>query len=73
MGILEGIEANHPRNIFSCCNELLEKWHDQDVDGSWEKMIAIIDSPAVAGLKTTNTTLAVLPQNISGQELITLE
>jgi len=46
-GNLKAIEAEHPTNIRWCCNQMLEKWLEIDSTASWEKLLEVIDSPAV--------------------------
>ena len=36
--ILQEIEANYPGNLFRCCNIMLEKWLDADIDATWDKI-----------------------------------
>ena len=65
-GVLVGIERNFPNNVSWCCNELLEKWLERDTKASWEKIIQVIDSPAVTSLATTSFAAVVSPQVIPG-------
>ena len=55
-GILDTIEATFPTNIPWCCNKFLETWLERDTEASWKKLIDIINSPAMATLRTPNTT-----------------
>ena len=61
-GILDGIEGANPTNLFWCCNKLLKTWLERDIDVSWKKIIEVINSPAVASLKTANATAVVESQ-----------
>ena len=67
-GILDSIEASYPTNVLWCCNKFLETWHETDTDASWKKIIEAINCPAVAALRTVNTTSL---QVISGNHLST--
>ena len=46
-GELKSIEAGYPTNVKWCCNQMLEKWLENDATASWEKLFAAIKSPAV--------------------------
>ena len=47
-GKLKAIEAGYPTNVKWCCNQMLEKWLEVDPSASWEKIISVIESPAVS-------------------------
>ena len=47
-GELKAIEAGYPTNVKWCCNQVLKKWLEIDVNASWEKLFIIIESPAVS-------------------------
>ena len=47
-GELKAIEAGYPTNVKWCCNQMLEKWLEIDSTASWEKLFAVIESPAVS-------------------------
>ena len=36
--ILQKIEASYPGDSFHCCNMMLEKWLDADIDATWDKI-----------------------------------
>ena len=61
-GTLDAIEGAYPTNMPWCCNKLLETWLDIDTNASWKKIIQVINTSAVAALKTGNTTFAANPQ-----------
>ena len=47
-GELKAIEAGYPTNVKWCCNQMLEKWLEVDQTASWEKLLTVIESPAVS-------------------------
>ena len=47
-GELRAIEAGYPTSVKWCCNQMLEKWLEKDITASWEKLLTIIESPAVS-------------------------
>ena len=47
-GELKAIEAGYPTNVKWCCNQMLEKWLEVDPTASWEKLLTVIESPAVS-------------------------
>lgn len=47
-GELNAIEAGFPTNIKWCCDKMLEKWLEVDSTASWEKVFAVIESPAIS-------------------------
>ena len=47
-GELKAIEAAYPTNVKWCCNQMLEKWLEIDATASWEKLLTVIESPAVS-------------------------
>ena len=57
MGILLGlswislniIEHDNPHDARRCCNTMLEKWLKEDTTASWEKLLTVINSPAMSG------------------------
>ena len=59
LGIAKGemkiIEAAYPINVKWCCNQMLEKWLEQDTTASWKKLLDIIESPAVSCEKMIET------------------
>ena len=63
LGIAQGnlnvIEHTFPTNFPWCCNKLMETWLERDTNASWEKIIQVINSPAVTTLTTANTTAAI--------------
>ena len=42
------IKANNPSDVKRCCNEILAEWLRVDLDASWVKLFAAVDSPAVS-------------------------
>ena len=46
-GELKSIEAGYPTNVKWCCNQMLEKWLEVDPSASWNKLLSVIQSPAV--------------------------
>ena len=46
-GELKSIEAGYPINVKWCCNQMLEKWLEEDPSASWNKLLSVIQSPAV--------------------------
>ena len=48
IGELKAIEAGYPTNVKWCCNQMLEKWLEVNPSASWEKLISVIESPAVS-------------------------
>jgi len=46
------IQANNPNDVQRCCNEMLAEWLRVDLDASWEKLFAVIESPVVSGQQT---------------------
>ena len=47
-GELRAIEGAFPTNLKWCCNNMLEKWLEVDLNATWKKMLEAIDSPAVS-------------------------
>ena len=47
-GELKSIEAGYPTNVKWCCNQMLEKWLEVDPSASWQKLLEVIESPAVS-------------------------
>ena len=47
-GELKAIEAGYPTNVKWCCNQMLKKWLETDITASWEKLLTVIQSPAVS-------------------------
>ena len=45
---LRCIEKAYPTDLFRCCNDMLIHWHQYDAEGSWNKVINAIESPAIA-------------------------
>ena len=45
-GTLEIIEANYSK-VEQRCTNMLARWLQKDVNATWEKLIEVIDSPAV--------------------------
>ena len=46
-GILQGIQASFPADVFRCCNMMLEKWLETDCYATWDKIDKAIECPAV--------------------------
>ena len=46
-GILQGIQASVPADVFRCCNMMLEKWLDTDCNATWDKIYKAIECPGV--------------------------
>ena len=46
-GILQGIQANFPTDVFRCCNMMLEIWLDTDCNATWDKIFKAIECPGV--------------------------
>ena len=63
-GILNGIKRKFPNNVDWCCNELLTKWLERDINASWKKIIEVIDSPAVVTLVTTFTPSPIVSSQV---------
>ena len=55
IGELKAIEAGYPTNVKWCCNQMLEKWLEVDPSASWEKLISVIESPAVSNGQAVDT------------------
>ena len=47
-GGLKAIEAGYPTNVKWCCNQMWEKWLEEDPTASWEKLFTVIESGAVS-------------------------
>ena len=47
-GELRAIELGYPTNIKWCCNQMLKRWLEMDSTATWEKLFAVIESPAVS-------------------------
>ena len=47
-GEMKAIEAGYPTNVKWCRNQMLEKWLKMDITASWEKLLTVIESPAVS-------------------------
>ena len=45
---LENIEAGYPTNVKWCCNQMFVKWLESDTSASQEKLIEVINSPALS-------------------------
>ena len=41
------IEYDNHHRAVRCCNAVLEKWLEQDKSASWEKLLIVIESPAL--------------------------
>ena len=46
-GALDIIEHDNMHKAVQCCNGMLKKWLEEDTTASWEKLIKIMESPAV--------------------------
>ena len=46
--ILVEIKGGYSTNSKWCCNQMLEKWLDVDTTASWDKLLMVIESPAVS-------------------------
>ena len=46
-GEIRIIEADNPRDVKKCCNEMLNKWLEIDHSATWKKVLTAIESPAV--------------------------
>jgi len=44
---LKEIKANSPNDVGECCREMFSYWLQRDVDASWKKLIAALESPGV--------------------------
>jgi len=47
-GALDIIENDNMCKAASCCNNMLKRWLEVDETASWEKLFAVIESPAVS-------------------------
>ena len=47
-GELKIIEVGWPTNVEWCCNQMLEKWLEEDTTASWGKLFTAIESAAVS-------------------------
>ena len=45
--MLDIIEADHPRDVVSCCKCLFGKWLDTSEDATWNMLIRALRSPSV--------------------------
>ena len=52
-GELNSIEAGYPTNVKWCCNQMLEEWLEVDSSASWNKLLSVIQSPAVSSDQAT--------------------
>ncbi|XP_065918941.1 protein NLRC5-like [Dysidea avara] len=52
-GELKSIEAGYPTNVKWCCNQMLEKWLEVEPSASWNKLLSVIQSPAVSSDQAT--------------------
>ena len=43
-GHLKIIKADHPGDTIGCCKDMWKKWLEVDLDATWEKLFAAIDS-----------------------------
>ena len=46
--MLNIIKHDHHFEAIPCCNAMLDKWLQVDTTASWEKLFAVIESPAVS-------------------------
>ena len=46
-GTLDIIENDNMHKAVQCCNGMLKKWLEVDTTASWEKLLKVIESPAV--------------------------
>ena len=44
---LDIIENDNTCKAIQCCNAMLKRWLEVDTTASWEKIFAVIESPAV--------------------------
>ena len=42
------IEHDNYHKAVPCCNAMLDKWLEVDPSASWEKLLQVIESPAVS-------------------------
>ena len=47
-GTLDIIEHDNYHKAESCCHAVLEKWLEVDPSASWNKLLSVIQSPAVS-------------------------
>ena len=76
IGQLDIIEATNPNDPEGCCSRVLKIWLTTDNSASWEKLLAIIESPAVSnksGIQMLKKRLGINTDAIySKSELFTL-
>ena len=53
-GELKAIEAGYPTNVKWCCNQMLEKWLEEDPTASWGKLFTVIESLALSSGEAVN-------------------
>ena len=48
-GELKAIAAGDPTNVKRCCNLMFKKWLETDSTASWDKLLTVLELPAVSG------------------------
>ena len=41
------IKQNHPQNVVSCCERVLEEWRETTTHATWNQLIRALRSPSV--------------------------
>ena len=52
-GILDIIKYDNHDKARPCCNAMLKKWLEVDPSASWNKLLSVIQSPAVSSDQAT--------------------
>ena len=47
-GTLDIIEHDNHHKAVPCCNAMLKKWLEVDLSASWNKLLSVIQSPAMS-------------------------
>ena len=45
--LLDIIEANHPRDVVACCQDVLQRWLNTTEDATWNQLIKALRSPTI--------------------------
>ena len=62
-GALDIIENDNMCRAVRCCNSMLKRWLEVDETASWEKIFAVIESPAVSCTSDNGTCMGYLVAN----------
>ena len=45
---LKAIEAAYPIHVEECCNQMLKRWLEMDINATWKKLTTVINAPAAS-------------------------